>query len=351
MHSLNYDKTQILAKLFLLFTFTLFSLIGCSPDTEDPLYATWTPSPTITPTCAPNMRLTTPEVLDLSTRLIVILYDPRVIGDQYLELANGEKTKDVPHFISSIVPMLMKPGDQVSAFYLGYSSYNDAKVARLYSYMTPPLLYNTPSPRSTLTPLPPTKVPTPGFGEVATKNAIKIESTVMAGTEIANQAVYDCEVKLWNDTVQTTAATWNSTATAEISEISNDLDAALKDISTNARGKTFQTDELYYGGMYYGLSFASTIFQSDCKEYDNCILLIIDDMHYLGKNNPDNLSINLEGVKAYVIMPNCLDIDEAGCKSLEDYWNKEFLKFGATQPVVYWNGVRAEINLLDTIGR
>jgi len=354
MHHSNHKRKKLVLKLILFFVSLFFVLAACDGDRkkgeDDPKFATWTPTPSATPTCVPNLRLSTPEVLDLSTQLLVILYDPRAIGDKYLELENGEETQDISHFISSIVPALMKPSDQVSIFYMGYASYNDAKVARLYSYTAPPLLYNTPAPRSTLTSLPPTKIPTPGFGEVATKNAIKIESTIMAGTEMANQAIYDCEVIIWNDTVQTAAATWNSTATAEISVISNDLDVALKDVSTNERGKPFSTDELYYGGVYNGLSFASTIFQSDCKKYDNCTLLIIDDMHYWGRNNAENLPVILDSVKTYVIMPNCSDFDEESCKSLTDYWDNEFLRFSATQPV-YWNGTRTEINLLNAIGR
>lgn len=353
MHHLNQKskKTVVLKKIVFFFSLLLIIifLVACGEGNDDNYVVTWTPPPSATPTCAPNTHPMTPEVLHLSTRLFVILYDPRTVGDQYLELANGEKTQDIPHFIGNIVPVLMKPSDQVSVFYMGYSSYNDAKVARLYSYTIPPLLYDTPVPRATLTPPPPTTTPNYGYEEVATKNALMKLQIAATATEAENQRIYNCEVKHWNDTIQTTAVAWNSTATAEISEISNNIDLALKEINTN-KGKPFSTDELFYGGVYYSLSFASTVFQSSCKEYDDCILLIIDDMHVSGGNNPDNLSINLNGVKTYVVMPNCQDINEPNCKSLEDYWDNEFLKFGAIKPV-YWNGIRAEINLLNAVGR
>lgn len=343
-------KSTGIKTVLVLSILVLLVLGACQTTNQPPPYVTWTPSPSVTPTCEPNIRLSTPEGWGLSKRLFVILYDPRFTGDQYLELANGEKTQDISLFISRIVPMLMKPSDQVAIFYKGYSSYNDARVARLYSYTTPPPLYNTPAPPATLPPLPPTTIPSPGFSLVATREAVRIQSTTMASTEIANGAIYNCQKNYWNNIVQVTATAWNSTATAEINGINNQLDAALKDVNNNAKGKPFATDELYYGGVYYGLSFAGTVFQSDCKNYAACILLIIDNMRVFGKNNPDNLSINLTGVKTYVILPNCQDIDQPNCKALEDYWDGEFPKFGAAQPV-YWNGVRAETNLLNAIGR
>ena len=349
MHRSNQKSKKSVLKLVLFFVLLLFVLVACEEGGGDnPRYVTRTPPPSATPTCEPNIRLSTPEGWGFSTRLFVILYDPRITeGGQYLELANGEKTQDVSLFIRSIVPALMRPSDQISIFHMGYSSYDDSRVARLYSYTTPPVLYNTPAPRETLTPLPPTHIPTPGFGEVATKNAIKVESTRMAGTEMANQAEYDCMVKIWNNTIETTAVAWGNVAATEVSNINNELNAAFQEV--DKKEKPFASDELYYGGVYYGLNFATSVFEADCKNYDTCTLLIIDDMRFLGKNNPTNI-INLSGVKTYVIMPNCLDMADANCKTRVDYWSSEFLKFGVDNPV-YWNGVRAEINLLDSIGR
>lgn len=234
--------------LYLSLLFAILAACGGGQKSDNPGgdgYVTWTPSQTATPTCEPNISLSTPEGWGYSTRLIVILYDPgirddqRIIGEQYLELANGEKTQDIPQFISRIVPGLMRHGDQASIFYMGYSSYEDARVARLNSYLSPPQLYNTPAPRATLTSLPPTITPEYGYGGVATKQAARMEATARAGTEIANQAIYACEVNFWNNIIEVTAIAWNSTATAEIFGISNDLDAALMDVS-KGKGKPFQ---------------------------------------------------------------------------------------------------------------
>lgn len=75
------------------------------------------------------------------------------------------------------------------------------------------------------------------------------------------------------------------------------------------------------------------------------MLLIIDDMHVFGQNEPNNV-INLDGVKPYVIFTDCPDMAEETCKYRQDYWVDEFSKFGAMKPE-YWNGIRAEINLIN----
>ena len=109
-------------KLALLFVFLVTILGSCifPANDGDPRYATWTPSPSATPTCAPNIQLSTPEGWDTSSRFIVFLFDPRFTGNQQLELLSGEKIQDIPFFVSKIIPVLMKPGDQVSVFQLGY---------------------------------------------------------------------------------------------------------------------------------------------------------------------------------------------------------------------------------------
>jgi len=115
--------------------------------------------------------------------------------------------------------------------------------------------------------------------------------------------------------------------------------------------RPYKNEELDYGGVYYGLNFASTVFQNNCSQYTNCILLVVDDLHVWRKHNPDNLTINLSGVKVYVIMPDCRDIDQPSCTALQEYWDNEFKQFGVNDKPIYWNGIRVESNLLKDIGR
>ncbi len=340
--------------VFSLFILLVLGACGGTPSQQTPGYATWTSSPSATPTCDPNLSLSTPSEWG-ATQLIVILYDPRprTIGDQYLELETKEKIRDIPSFVDTIVPHLIQPGGQVSIFQLGYSSYDSARVARLYSYISVPQLYNTPSLPQTLTPLPsPVVTLTPGFGYVATKQAETKQAIGRAAVETANAAGYACGVSYWNTVVKLTATAWNGTATAEINDAEKNF---ATEITNHDKGlgvieTPFRTDELYYGGVYYGLSFASIVFQAECKNYSKCTLIIIDDLQVYREYNPDNLFINLSGVDIYAILPNCRDIDQPSCMKLREYWSPEFKKYGA-EKVVYWNGVRAEVNLIDAIGR
>lgn len=131
-----------------------------------------------------------------------------------------------------------------------------------------------------------------------------------------------------------------------------DFDRFLKNIETIEI--PFRTNELFYGGVYDGLSFATRVFQSDgagCANYTSCTLIIIDDLQLWGNHNPDNLPIDLGGVNAYVVLPHCRDIDNTACQETITYWNTEFENFGIESPPQYWNGERAEINLLAAIRR
>jgi hypothetical protein len=353
MYSVTRDKAQILFKLILLSVLTLFVLIGCgSGDNPTSSYATWTPSPLPTATCNPNMSLSTPSEWG-KTQLVVILYDPRpeTVGDQFLELEDKGKVENVSSFVDKIVPHLIKPGGQVAIFQLGYSTYDGASVARLYSYSAIPQLYNTPSLPQTLTPLPsPIVTLTPGFGFIATEQANKKLLAERSAVETEMASEYNCGISYWNTVVQSTATAWNGTATAEISDAEVSFATEVASHDTDAVETPFKTDELYYGGVYYGLSFVSTIFQSDCKNYSKCSLIIIDDLRVYREHNSDNLPINLAGVNVYAVMPNCRDLNQPKCMKQREYWDNEFAEYGAVQPV-YFNGIRAEKNLKDVFRR
>ena len=307
---------------------------------------TSTPTMVLSPTCQPNIELATQAGLNPPTKLIVIVYDARVKIIPELDLSNGEKITDVAAFVSKIIPDLMGPGDEISVFQLGYSTYPAARVTRQYSYLTIyPQLYVAPS-YSTLTALPPTGVPTPGYGEIATKNAFIGTATARALYEAANSAAYNCQVLYYNANIRSTATAWKQQQVQDNQTIST---AAINDFATVSPGKENLT-ELVYGGLYYGLYFASVDIKSDCAKYDECDLVIVGDLRVYGKHNPNNLPIALKGVNTYVIMPNCRDLNQPNCADLQTYWTTEFEGFGVTN-ITYWNGVRAEYNLLGKLGR
>lgn len=334
----------------LFFGLPLAILVSCQlgVPTSVPGVSTWTPSATATPTCAPNIQLSTPEGWDTSSRLFIILFDPQSIGGQYLEFANGERTQDISYFINSIIPKLVKPGDQISGFQLGYKAYETARLMRVFSYISPPQLYNTPSPKETLTPHP-TLAGTqqPGLVGIATANAVKTQQVASTRTSLANDAIYACEKIYWNNDAKLTATAWKQVETVEVGNIGNQMTEQVTTFEANKYAiETPFTD----AEVYYGLAHASTDIKSDCKKYDKCILIIIDDLLTWGINNPNNLEIDLSGVNVYAIMPNCRDINQPSCTKIQDYWDIEFEKFGSGKPV-YFNGIHVEADLLNAIGR
>jgi hypothetical protein len=272
---------------------------------------------------------------------------------QYLELENKEQTQDVPSFVSTIVPRLIKPGGQVSVFQLGYSSYDDARVSRLYSYASIPQLYDTPAPPETLTPLPlPESTPKPGLDAVAAKQNAKMVATERAAIETATASSYGCITDYWNTVVMQTATAWDETAKAEISETEKEFKEEFSSHSdgVNINETPFRTNALYYSDIYYGLSFASIIFREECGNYNECALVIIDDFGIYEEYEPDDLLIDLSNVDIYSVMASCKDINQPDCVSKKEYWNAKFKEFKAVK-TVYWNGVHIEKNLLNIFGR
>lgn len=333
-----------IALFVLLIAYELYKPVITPVKGETPVAST--PTPLGSPTCPINMQLATPVGVDPSTRLIVILYDPWSEVIPGLDLTNGERITDIPLFISKLIPDILGPGDEVSVFQLGYDTYTAARVTRQYSYLTIyPQLYVPPT-LSTLTPLPPTGVPTAGFGEVATKNAFRAVSTERAIAEAVNLANYNCAVSYYNENIQSTATAWQQSKDSDISGIST---AAVSDFALATPSRRIAS-EMRFGGLYYGLYYASVDIKADCAKYDVCDLIIIDDLHYYNKHNIDHFPIDLTGVNVYSIMPDCRDINQPDCSALQSFWTTEFQSYGASK-IVFWNGIRAEINLLDEIGR
>ena len=347
LHTSKPGKTRIIALVSLGLFLLVLILASCKP-TPTPVAgeaATWTPSPTGSPTCPSYNQLATPVGLNPSTRMIVILYDPQVKPNPGLDLSNGTRLTDVAQFVQQLMPDLFRPGDEISVFQLGYDTYPAARVTRQYSYLTIyPQLYVAPS-YSTLTAIPPTGIPSPGYAEVATKNAFRVVSTERAATQTVLAANYNCEVAYYNQNVIATATTWQQMKNNDVNTIAT---AAAHDFGAITPARRVSS-EMVFGGLYYGLYFATVDLKADCANYDECDLVIFDDLSVYNKNN-NSFPISLNNVNVYTVMPNCRDINQPDCADLQSFWTTEFQKFGATT-IKYWNGIRAEINLESVIGR
>jgi len=348
------QKREIFSRLLLFVIIITFVISACSNSiAEKANISTWTPSPTVTATCVPNISLSTPEGWG-KTRIIVVLYDERTIEEElYFQLENGEETQDPSLLVKTVIPKIIKPSDQVSVFQLGYSSFDDATVSRVFSYTTLPELLNTPIPPSVI----PTHIPvtlTPGLGYVATQNAMTQQVKEIIATNSVNESEYLCAVDYWNKVVQQTATKWDVVATAEISNITEkmylEFEIYNSEEKKREREQPYRTNELYYGGLYYGLSFATMVFGDQCENGADCMLIVVDDFGVYDEDNSDNLHIDLRGVDIIAIMPNCRYIDQPSCVETQRYWNEEISDFGA-QKIEYWNGSRAEINIINFVGR
>ena len=199
MQKSNHTHKRIVITLVLIFNLLFIILSACEKKPPPLKIKTHTPSPTATPTCPPNIQLSTPDGWETTSRLFVILFDPRIdsMGEQYLELANGKKIQDPSTFIKQVLPSLMGPGDHVAILQLGHDTYSAARVTSLDSYIKIPQLYNPPVPRSTLTPVPKTtQTPPPGYEAVLATNTAAVYLTSVANTEVANIAAFNCEIDI-----------------------------------------------------------------------------------------------------------------------------------------------------------
>jgi hypothetical protein len=323
----------------------LFVLASCIPSTPPAAELTATAPVIASPTCPVVSSLSTPDVVIPPTKLVVMLYDPRVQVDSALELTSGERLTDVQQFAQRLLPDLLGPGDQLSVFQLGYGSYTDSRVTRQYSFLTSyPQLYVAPS-LETLTPLPPTGIPTPGFEAVATSNEFRVQSTARALEQAAQEARFKCDLAYYDLNVKSTATAWHEAKVSDAGALSTAMAADFSKVKPS----TSENNELKHGGLYFALTYATSDIQADCAKYDECDLIIVDDLAHFGRIIPPGVAVDLQGVNLFVIMPNCRDLNQPDCAELQAYWTPQFKTFGARK-ITFWNGLRAELNLLGALG-
>lgn len=339
---------ESIVKFSLYLLIIIFVLSACDGGTNTgPSYSTWTPSPSATPTCIPS-ELSTPIGWNPSSKLIILLFNPNSKNEGVLEYENGEKTQNITDFVLRIIPAIAKSGDQISAFQLGFRKYENARFLRIYSYTEVQKLYDTPSPNQTLTPIAIEITPLSGLPKVqATSLAMPI-LTAHAATSTALAIDDICKKQNWNESGLYTATSLAKTQLAEVATVNADVAGIATGIIDINNAETPYSSDVVYEGLYH----ASIDIRSDCEKYDRCILIIVDDLNTWTFENLGDFEIDLRGVDlVYSIMPNCKDINQPSCTKLQEFWAGEFKKYGIAQIPIFDNGIRAEQNLLDTIGR
>lgn len=328
---------------YLLLIFLAVVLSACGSGGQP--FSTHTPSPSATPTCSPAW-LSTPEGWGNSSTLFVILYDPQGTQGEDLELEYLDgSTPSVEEFAFRIAQdVLLEPGVEISIFQLGHRTYEAARRARFHSPLERPTLYETPSPYDTVTPYP-TSTFVPQGLEVpkATTDAAKT-ATAHAVIATATSHAFACRMEEVDGLIKFTATAWAATEAVESTR-------AVATLNPEFSASAEPTSTPYLPDVVYdGLGHATIDFIAGCSQYERCVLLIIDDLRTWGLDNPNNLTIDLTGVEVFTLMPDCRDINQPSCVQLQEYWTREFERYGATG-VEYINGERAEFNLREFLRR
>lgn len=355
LYSFVSKKTNFYLSFVWVFFLCTIMLLSCSPKAIEGITGiTATPiTPSPTPRICPNINLDPASGLKVTRTFIVVLFDKNSTeNQQVLEDLDGQKTGDVVGFIDKLLPQVLGSGDEYSIFQLGFRTYEGARYDRYSAQISnAPDIFPTPQSHQTLTP-----VATPRLGE-GTPGLVIIQQKNHYGTAIAQQyatstqlAFEDlCKISAYATAYQSTNVAWTVTNQAISTEI-----------ATNIAENTTSTPviiETPFAGqvLYEGLSHASIDFESQCSQYDRCILLIIDDLidwrnTQPGNEIPDYLDFNLKAVEVIVVLPNCRDLQQPSCTRIKDLWTDEFILFGAKNPIVYLNGDRLEERLLQLIG-
>jgi len=304
-----------------------------------------TPSPT--PRICPDANLENLDSFKLTPTFIVILFDSNSTNGATLEYLNEQGTSDVMDFVAVVLPKVLGAGSQYSIFSLGFRSYEAAKLDRYTSKITKaPEIVATPVPHSTLTP-----VPTPTLSDAVLQHQEaknQYNATVTAQYATATQLAFEdhCQMAVYDSMHKATATQWSVTQQAEAMEIATQVEIAR--INRENNSAVIETP-FASNNVYEGLSHVTIDFENQCKNYERCILLIFDDLTDWRGETPDYLDVNLEGVEVISVLPQCEDIIQPSCKSIQDKWTPLFESYGI-KSIEYHNGERLEEFLLNHLG-
>lgn len=356
MQSVSMDVSKVLRPLLKwgLALVAVLVLAACKGGDGGGGVSTHTPSPSPSATCDPGSSLSTPEGWKSQSNLVVLVYDPTSMRNEnlVLEAIDGKLTNNVEEFAYYLANKLFHDGmaSQISVFELGWRSYEEARRVRISTTIERPELYDTPSPLATVTPYPTVDHgPSQGLDVIRATNEAKQQATEQAQAAELIRQLDGCAQIAWDTLARHTATVWAVTQEVERLRATQTLQPPV--VSTRS-GVEMQATPTPYSrqSVYHGLWHANIDFNADCKKYDRCILLILDDLRTWATDNPNGHPFNFEGVEIYALMPDCRDINQPSCVELQEYWTQELLRYGALS-VNYFNGERAEFKLNEMLRR
>ncbi len=338
---LHKKTSRFILITILIALFVLLFVSGCKIDSDidEVLHITATPTTPTTPTptprrCDPNISYVVNTPPQYAPLLLVVLFNPHAAEGYPLQYANGLGTSGPLDFIRNVLPNVLYSGDQYGIFELGYKSYEAARVDRYSVAILPPppsrAMYKGPA---TITPINTPKtfdamLLNQQAQNIYTKTLVVHDATAteMAFIDVCGKAQYVTES-------QATNVAWEATQT----QAGIIVQSHATSIENNAKVLETPFSE---DAVYDGLSHATIFFNQLCSEYSRCVLLIISDMEDWRagyKGMIEGYDINLTNVEVISVIPNCKDIFQPNCQTLQNTWQNEF-KLAHAKNVVFING-------------
>ncbi len=337
---------QSLKKQLIIFFIAIFILTACvgqslAAETNNEQVSS------STPTCVPYNEISTPGDWEIKKTLYIILFDPFLTSETPIEYQDGSVAKNAYEFVEALSTKLLNAGSQVSVFKLGFRTYENARYLRLVSNLEIPPLYNTPALSSTFTPIPVViETDLNDRGIIAATNAAAKTQTSVAITSTSVYYNYLCDIKNWNDTIGSTATHFKNMEDQELASVATEI------VKSNSviPNETPYSNDVVFEGLYH----ATLDLKDSCPGYDECVLIIVDDLKTWTVENMlcKDCNIDLSSLdKILVVMPNCRDINQPTCKAVQEFWNGQFIEYGYRFPSAdYNNGVKAESFIFERIG-
>lgn len=219
--------------------------------------------------------------------------------------------------ITKSVVSKMQPGDRLVLQWLGLNR----TTASIFSYNR---IEQAEQPVFPPTPTRPPVTPTLTPGGPTTTQGLQIQTSEAINRD--NELIrrdYLCEIGKWNTSSDEIYSQWQSKQQALVNNFQENVQHDI------AKAQKYEPDQ---GKLIYeNLSVVSKMLRSAMKkhQHDAYILIIFSDMNDWRPAPPDNTTINLDGIKVFVIDRTCqFAID---C-SVENTWSPILKRYGAQEP-------------------